>query len=203
MKQKQQFSILIATPCYNASIDSNTAGAIYASGLLLKDKGIKNGLYFVNNESYITSARNRIAYEFLTSDFTHLMCIDADIGFQPTDILSLLEMGKEFAAATYSTKNKNSRPTVVFSPQKEVEYIGMGFVLLKKSVFEKIAPTTEKLISPATWGNVWYYNFFGPIIKDNVLLTEDFSFCQRWRNVGGKIYLNEKIKLIHYGKFGY
>jgi GT2 family glycosyltransferase len=204
MSKENKKSILIAVPCFGANIDSHTAGAIYASGIVLQEKGIKTGLYFVNNESFIPSARNQIAYEFLASDFTHLMSIDADIGFQPQDILALLEMDKEFCAATYNAKTKESRPTVVYSPTThEPEYIGMGFVLLKKSVFEKIAPITEKLISPNSWGNVEYYNFFGPIIKDKAILTDDFAFCERWKKVNGKIYLNEKIKLIHYGKYGY
>jgi hypothetical protein len=34
-------------------------------------------------------------------------------------------------------------------------------------------------------------------------LSEDWSFCQRWRALGGKIYSDSSIVLKHIGKFSY
>ena len=45
---------------------------------------------YMVNESLIPRARNRLAHQFLTeTDCSHLMFIDADIGFNPIDILTL------------------------------------------------------------------------------------------------------------------
>lgn len=203
MKNDKQMSILIAVPCFGGMIDANTAGSIYATGIYLKDAGIKTGLYFIKNESYIPSARNRIAYEFTHSEFSHLLCIDADIGFKPEDVMELIKANEGFVAASYPTKSENRRDTAFFSTDGEVGSLGLGFCLLKKEVFQELEKVTEILLSPSSWGSVRYHNFYGPMMERDYILTEDLSFCKRWRGIGGKIHLIKDIQLVHYGKFGY
>ncbi len=43
------------------------------------------GLLYMNkvNDSVVANARNNLAHQFLESQATHLMWIDADIGFNP------------------------------------------------------------------------------------------------------------------------
>ena len=52
--------------------------------------GIRVNFYYLFNESLITRARNYCVDEFLRSDYTHLMFIDSDIGFNANDVLSML-----------------------------------------------------------------------------------------------------------------
>lgn len=52
--------------------------------------GIELRVYYLFNESLVQRARNYVVDEFLRSDCTHLMFVDADIGFRPNDVLSLL-----------------------------------------------------------------------------------------------------------------
>jgi hypothetical protein len=47
------------------------------------------------NESLITRARNGMAYDFMQSDATHLMFIDADITFDPKDIVRMIDADKD------------------------------------------------------------------------------------------------------------
>lgn len=54
--------------------------------------GIQVAWHFLFNESLITRARNYCADEFMRSDYTHMMFIDSDIGFQANDVIAMLAM---------------------------------------------------------------------------------------------------------------
>lgn len=54
--------------------------------------GIELKMYFLFNESLIPRARNYCCDEFMRSDCTHFMFIDADIGFNPNDVIALMAL---------------------------------------------------------------------------------------------------------------
>ena len=59
---------------------------------LCANHGIPLQMYFLFNESLITRARNYCCDEFMRSDAQHLMFIDADIGFNPQDVIALMAL---------------------------------------------------------------------------------------------------------------
>ena len=64
-------------------------------------------LQSMGNESLITRARNTIASMFLDDQNfvgTHLLFIDADIGFQPENIERLIRANKDIACGIYPRK---------------------------------------------------------------------------------------------------
>ena len=91
----------------------------------------------------------------------------------------------------------------------EVRHGGTGFMLIKRSVFEKLkdhVPTyrrstlrdseTGEYIHPVT------HQFFDTSIDSTgALLSEDYHFCELWRKHGGKIHVNPAIKLEHTGTY--
>lgn len=62
---------------------------------------------FMFNESLIQRARNALATAFMKSDCTHMMFIDADIRFNPHDILTMLKADKEIICGIYPKKEIN------------------------------------------------------------------------------------------------
>lgn len=99
--------LFVATPMYGGLC---TGG--YALGLLnMAGTCSKNGiaLYYAHmqNESLITRARNSLAYDFLASEATHLMFIDADISFNPQDIVSMVNADKDIICGIYPKKEIN------------------------------------------------------------------------------------------------
>lgn len=86
----RKYSIFLGTPMYGG----NCAGMFCKSTndlfKMCGAYGIELQEYFLFNESLVQRARNYVVDEFLRSNCTHLMFIDADIGFNAKDVLSLL-----------------------------------------------------------------------------------------------------------------
>ncbi len=110
LEDLKKISVLVATPMYGGMC----AGA-YTQGLaglfkLAGQYGLKVDFTQIGNESLITRARNRLAHGFLSKpSYTHLMFIDADIGFNPIDVLSLAatarpDTDKAIVCGTYARK---------------------------------------------------------------------------------------------------
>ena len=43
------------------------------------------------------------------------------------------------------------------------------------------------------------YALFDPYRIGRIKFGEDYSFCRRWRDIGGKVWLDPEIKLGHIG----
>lgn len=80
-----------------------TVGMISASNVLNR-AGIPFTFSYLMNESLITRARNRLVHDFLRTDFSHSLFIDADIGFEANKILSMLEADREILWGEYPKK---------------------------------------------------------------------------------------------------
>ncbi len=97
--------ILIGTPCYGGNLSVNYFHAMRRLLPLLEKQGVEVFLKTLAQESLISRARNTIVAEFLgRKDFTHLLFIDADIGFEPEMILRLLARNQPVICGAYPMK---------------------------------------------------------------------------------------------------
>ena len=84
--------LFVATPMYGGNASGIYTRSMCDLTALCVKYGIEVRSYFLFNESLITRARNYCVDEFLRSDSHHLMFIDADIGFDPKDIIALMAL---------------------------------------------------------------------------------------------------------------
>ena len=107
MTQENALRLFIATPMFGGSCNSTYALSMIQTPQTLSKFGIETHFYFHQNDAVITKARNFLAHEFLKSDCSHLLFIDADIGFNPYDIVSMLQANKDVICGIYSKKKIN------------------------------------------------------------------------------------------------
>ena len=86
----KKHKIFVGTPMYGAQCAGTYTKASTDLAMMCAANGIGIQFYYLFNESLIQRARNYIADEFMRSDCTHLLFIDADVGFNPRDVLGLL-----------------------------------------------------------------------------------------------------------------
>ena len=86
--------IFVATPMYGGACGGQYCKSTADLAMLCSKYGIEVRFFYLFNESLITRARNYLVDEFMRSDFTHLMFIDSDIGFDPNDVLALAALAE-------------------------------------------------------------------------------------------------------------
>ena len=109
VEQLQERKIMVATPMYGGMCGGQYTKSSVDLGQQAAKYGLDIGFYYIFNESLITRARNYLVDEFMRSHYTHLMFIDADIGFDPQDVLSLAAIAdpdsdKEIVCGAYPKK---------------------------------------------------------------------------------------------------
>lgn len=146
VEKLRHVKLLVATPMYGG----NCLGLYMKSCLDLQSLctryGIELRFSFLFNESLIPRARNYITDEFLRSGFTHMMFIDADIHFNPEDILALLAVDKDVIGAPYSKKNinwKNIHAASIKNKDNDKFTPGELESLVGEYVFNPIPGTTQ------------------------------------------------------------
>ena len=113
--------LFIATPMYGGlCIGGYTEGLLNCVQTFMKNR-MQMYYGYMMNESLITRARNTLAYDFLDTDATHLMFIDADITFNPEDIVRMVNADKDIICGLYPKKEINWN-TVAQAVKSGVEY---------------------------------------------------------------------------------
>ena len=229
--------IVIATPCFGGNVTNYYTVSVLGLQQAFLEKHIGITFRLIGGDALITRARNIAVQQFLAiPDATHLLFIDADIGFTPDQALSLLEADKDVCGAIYPLKrldwqriqaqaqagisdlSSSSLNYVVdlldpsqVPPTEEffqVRYIGTGFMMIKRQVFLRMAehyPETRfrtlHIGSNVDVAHAEAHAFFDCVIdpESGTYLSEDYTFCKRWTDMGGEIWAHAHSRLVHVG----
>lgn len=87
---------------------------------------------------------------------------------------------------------------------------GTGFMLIKRSVFERLFEAYPELKYKDDTGSLKgderdnsYCLFNSFVDEDGRLLSEDYGFCRYWQKIGGEVWVDPSIELMHLGRFEY
>lgn len=97
--------VYVATPCYGCLLTHTYMSSVLGLQAALSKIDVGMAIDLIGNESLVTRARNILVRRFLNSSSTHLLFIDADIGFDPNIVERLLKAEKDVAVAVYPKKH--------------------------------------------------------------------------------------------------
>jgi hypothetical protein len=167
-------------------------------------------------DSLVARARNSLTRDFLESDCSHLLFIDSDLIFGPEHVARILAHEEDVVGGMYPKKQEGAINWVVNGCRSakqarpdgllEVQYIGTGFLRVSRRVFEamidrwgmdlRYAPDHATHLMEYDFWSVGTYEYPDGYRR---YLSEDWYFCQRWLDLGGKVWADTKIVLKHVG----
>jgi len=143
------------------------------------------------------------------------MFIDADIGWEPWHLLALLNHDKDVIGGLYPMKSLPVKWCVNGIPGAdendpsglvEVTKTGTGFLLMKRHVFEKlnqhpaVKPFTNDIgLDPVL--NQYMKTYFDTAVREGRYYSEDWTFCENWRDLGNQIFVDKRVLLKHTGTY--
>lgn len=215
----QMKKVLVFVPAYGQQMTCATVSTVINLMQVLPSKGIAGG--FVTF-SYPDIAEGRDAvlsrwYDHM-QDYSHLLMIDSDMGFQPDLILDMLLYDQPVVGALYRKRieptqwvasgDGNSTTTRCANFIK-VDGVGMGVCLIKREVvttmLEKMPELSDDKIKMLSIRDLLapeatrIIRAFDQIMGPNGKVSEDLSFCQRWRDCGGEVWASIGHWIDHVG----
>ena len=220
----------IAMPCYGGKLEAETAQGLLDFKAICQAARIENEICFLANEALISRGRNNLTAEFMANPaYTHLVFVDADMAFDGADIFKLIARDKDVVSAACPKKTfpiKYATSFVIKSMREtgqatgpvrdssgeliEATTVGAAFVCIKKSVIQKMIDSYQELkydnksIEETDPNyetlNKYSYSLFDTIQEDKSYYGEDNAFCKRWKEIGGKIWVDSTIDIGHVGR---
>lgn len=245
----RQKHIFIATPCYGGQIGEPYFRSMLKFTLLCNKYDIPYTVSTLANESLITRGRNTLTSFFMENEHaTHLFFIDADIEFQPEDILRAVAYDKPIVVGAYPKKainwdsiihaaRENTKETSQTIEGHSSNYVvnfdflkddkgnrthqvqiidnlvllkdaGTGFMCIKKDTVQKLFDAHPELkyvndINVDQKFEPFMYALFDTMIdpESRRYLSEDYTFCRLWQELGGQVFLDPRTALNHVGHY--
>ena len=108
----------------------------------------------------------------------------------------LQNAGKELVTILLQDKDINTTDDII-----ETRYTGTGILLIKRKVFEEMQFAFPNDTYECV--DTKFFRYFDTEVKYGVYLSEDYWFCDRWRQISGKIYLMPRFRCKHWGIYSY
>lgn len=207
--------VWVSLPAYTGTIHLGTMRALMHDLMALTARGDQWVLDDEAGNAMIGDCRGLQAARFLESECTDMVFVDHDVVWPAGTMLRLLDAPVDFCAVVYPQRKDPINFVVQWAPEHrelrsdaetgllEVAGVPAGFMRMSRamlaSMVERYADTAfECEVAP----NRTAYDLFGAYREPSnprIKYGEDFSFCRRWRDMGGKIWVFPEIAMGHIG----
>lgn len=214
MKSKRKLVILVPI-----------ANSLQPSSELALAELVRKGYTVWKNygSSEIARCRSQMATRAIAEGFEEMLWIDSDMQFRAEDVETIRSNKCPIVGALYCTRGGGTFACCFLrGPQEiplgpmhgrlhEVKWVGTGFLLTRREVYVSM----KKHLKLRTCNDVGLERinlpgvtpYFAPVFKRErnkvYWLSEDFSFCERARKCGFRIFVDTRLRLGHIARYRY
>jgi hypothetical protein len=202
--------VMVAIPAYTGTIHLGTMRSLFTDLLSLQARGDSWTLHDECGNALIADARALIVAQFLASDADTLVFIDSDVCWEAGALLKLVDYPVDMVAGIYPQRRDPINYCVKWDTSKteriaengllQVEGVPAGFMKLSRKQLESMVeqyPDTEFYVESAPDQKAWA--LFADYRIGKHKMGEDYAFCRRWTDMGGKVWIDPEIKMGHIG----
>jgi hypothetical protein len=216
--------LFIGTPAYLGDVKAPYCASLLQTTRKLDAAHLRWCMEFYTGPSAVQIARGVLVAKFMASSCSHLMFIDADLSWEPEAIQRLLSASAhhDVCCGVYPKKCDplsfpvNFKLTANYQPisHEVTNYVSLddacsGFLMIRRRAVEQLIEAyperkcsfREEDSTPEAEGQ-YEYNLFEFLVDDcprRMYLSEDFGFSRLYQRIGGEIWADPDIRLVHYG----
>lgn len=199
--------IMVATPCYTGEVNYRYTESLMAATLYCAYHKVQLELKIAARMTLLEYARGYLAAKFLADEnYTHILWIDADLGFDPRAIVKLASHGKDIVGGVYPVKTIPMwfpyEP--IGEPEKGLQRaksIPGGFLLVSRKAMQAVADSVPTFQIEHQGETITAPNIYQMEHRGTSLIGEDVMFCERARKLGFDLWVDTDIDFVHVGMF--
>lgn len=198
---------MLATTAYD-SPDASYTFAIARSREALHNAGLPTSYVLLSGNCHVDDARNTVLRDFLASDCTDLVFLDADVSWEPAHLVQLCRYDCDVVGGVYPYRRETGKEGMPVRNIKgeyvpdadgllEVEGLPTGFLRIRRHVIETLAADAPQFRKQ---NGARFPLLFDRRMDGELRMGGDISFCAKWREKGGRVYAAAELRLGHCGK---
>ncbi len=201
--------VMVAIPAYSGQIHLGTMRSLFTDLLALQARGDQFTVQDECGNALIADARALIVAKFLASEADILVFVDSDVCWEAGALLRLVDAPVDMVAGIYPQRRDPPQYCVKWVNKPELravngllDVVGVpaGFLKLSRAQLEKMVvrySESEFYAEMAPDKKAWA--LFADYRVGTQKMGEDYAFCQRWIDMGGKVWVDPEIKMGHIG----
>lgn len=207
--RKGGIRVMLATPAYSGLSAAYTY-ALFASQQTLIDEDINCDFEIMAENCHVDDSRNVLVRDFLETDCEYLVFLDADLRWNPSELVELIKHDQDIVAGIYPLKEANESYPIRFNDGEivsvdgliEVEAVPTGFLKMSRKVLQELADDAPGFYGKAdTDKRMKVPLIFERTMEDGVRWGGDYTFCLKARDKGYKIYIDPEFTFEHSGEW--
>lgn len=200
---------MVAIPAYTGTIHLGTFRSLMTDLLALQARGDEWEVHDECGNALIADCRALIVAQFLASECDTLVFIDSDVCWEAGALLKLVDAPVDMVAGIYPQRKDPVAYCVKWQDKPDlqaedgllqVEGVPAGFMKLSRKQLEAMVaqyPDSEFYVETAPNQKAWA--LFADYRIGKHKMGEDYAFCRRWTDMGGKVWIDPEISMGHVG----